>query len=176
MPDGGFWVSQMGSATGSGPGRLVRIFPDAAGINFSNLREFPTNPPSGFNPHGFAIDASQRYMVSADYVNYKSTITGPNVNSQFLGSGGFLQYRHSLRVFEMPNFTQPNPNLVLTGVMGMWCFVVCLEKSRNTNMLCTHIHADEQESMGFMTVKFVGNTTVAVSGGMCVEVCRISLW
>ncbi len=119
----------MGDANGGTPGRLVRLFG-----NFSTLAEFPTNPPPGFNPHGFAIDATRQRLVSADYLDLKSTLT-KNVKPQFLGSGAF-QYRHSLRVWQLPNFTQPNANLSLVGefVTGM------LPKAQHKRDVATRTH------------------------------------
>lgn len=99
----------MGDANGGTPGRLVRLFG-----NFSTAVELPRTPPPGFNPHGFAIDATRQRLVSADYLDLQSTITAASVKPQFLGSGNF-QYRHSLRVWQLPNFTKPNPDLTLVG-------------------------------------------------------------
>src|SRR4051794_34588388 len=47
LPEGGFLITQMGSATGGSPGRVAEF--DA---HLQLVREWPDNPPQdGFNPH-----------------------------------------------------------------------------------------------------------------------------
>ncbi|KAL4451302.1 hypothetical protein ABPG77_009374 [Micractinium sp. CCAP 211/92] len=129
--DGGFWVSQMGDADGGSPGRMVRLGP-APG--FAVVGEYPSAPPPDFNPHGFAIDATRQRMITADYLELKSTLTDPGLDPRFRGNGTII-YRRSLRVWQLPAFT-----------------------------LVGEFRTEEDESEGFMTVQLVGSSGVAASG------------
>ncbi|PRW58602.1 MFS general substrate transporter [Chlorella sorokiniana] len=130
--DGGFFISQMGGADGGTPGRIVRLGPAP---NFPVVGEYPANPPPGFNPHGIAIDATRQKLVTAEYLDYRSTLNGRSVPTQFRGSGKTL-YRHSLRVWNLPDFS-----------------------------LASEFITADSETKGFMTAQFLGSTGIAVSGG-----------
>ena len=75
LPDGGFLVTQMGSATGDAPGRLVEIDAD---LNL--IAEYPAQPPTdGFNPHGISARFDMNLLVTSDFVNPVSTLNvGPD--------------------------------------------------------------------------------------------------
>ncbi|GAB4820930.1 hypothetical protein N2152v2_007976 [Parachlorella kessleri] len=83
LPDGGFLVTMMGSATGGSPGRVAKLNPD-----FSLQGEYPTSPPTvpPLNPHGIAVDFKRRRMVTGDYLLPASTLiptNGPVLRSTF---------------------------------------------------------------------------------------------
>src|SRR5262249_6897713 len=70
LPNGGFLVTQMGSATGAAPGRLAEF-----DQNLNLVAEYPINPPSdGFNPHGVSAAFSRNLMVTSDFINPVTTL------------------------------------------------------------------------------------------------------
>jgi selenium-binding protein 1 len=70
LPGGGFLVTNMGSAAGGAPGRVVEL-----DRNLHLVKEWPDNPPGdGFNPHGISIRPELNLMVTADFLNPISTI------------------------------------------------------------------------------------------------------
>ena len=70
LPGGGFLVTQMGSATGSAPGRVAEF--DA---NLHLVKEWPANPPQdGFNPHGISARSELNLMVTSDLIDPASTL------------------------------------------------------------------------------------------------------
>jgi hypothetical protein len=69
-PDGGFFITYMGSAAGTAPGRLVET--DAAG---NIIHEWPEDVPSTlnilgeqFSPHGLSIDFDKGIALTSDFV------------------------------------------------------------------------------------------------------------
>lgn len=69
-PDGGFFVTYMGSALGTSPGRLVEIDAD-----YNIVHEWPEDVAGTlnileqqFNPHGLAIDFEKGVMITTDFV------------------------------------------------------------------------------------------------------------
>ncbi|KAH6842939.1 hypothetical protein B0I37DRAFT_436906 [Chaetomium sp. MPI-CAGE-AT-0009] len=69
-PDGGFYITYMGSAVGTTPGRLVETDAD-----FNIIHEWPEDVPSvlnilgeQFNPHGLSIDWERRNILTSDFV------------------------------------------------------------------------------------------------------------
>ena len=70
LPNGGFLVTQMGSATGGAPGRLAEF-----DRNLNLVTEYPSNPPSdGFNPHGISAAFSRNLLVTSDFINPLTTL------------------------------------------------------------------------------------------------------
>ena len=70
LPDGGFLVTQMGSATGGAPGRVAEF-----DRNLQLVTEHPINPPlDGFNPHGISADFSRNLLVTSDFINPVTTL------------------------------------------------------------------------------------------------------
>jgi len=71
LPDGGFLVTNMGSATGGAGGRVVELDRD---LNL--VAEWPEVLPAdgGFNPHGIDVDLGKNLMVTADFVNPVTTL------------------------------------------------------------------------------------------------------
>ena len=83
LPGGGFLITDMGSATGGAPGRVVELGPDYKTI----IAEYPTVAPldgsewvGSFNPHGIDGDIARNILVTSDLVNPVTTLnawTGP---------------------------------------------------------------------------------------------------
>ncbi|KAL9946549.1 hypothetical protein ACHAQF_005672 [Verticillium nonalfalfae] len=69
-PEGGFFITYMGSAVGTSPGRLVET--DAAG---NIIHEWPEDVQGTlnilgeqFNPHGLSIDFEKKIILTSDFV------------------------------------------------------------------------------------------------------------
>jgi len=70
LPNGGFLVTQMGSATGGAPGRLAEF-----DRNLNLVAEYPVHPPlDGFNPHGISAAFSRNLLVTSDFINPVTTL------------------------------------------------------------------------------------------------------
>jgi selenium-binding protein 1 len=69
LDDGGFLVTQMGSATGDAPGRVAEF---DAGLNL--IKEWPDNPDLEFNPHGISARPELNLMVTSDFILPSSTL------------------------------------------------------------------------------------------------------
>lgn len=69
-PDGGFFITYMGSAVGTSPGRLVET-----DSNFNIIHEWPEDVPSvlnilgeQFSPHGLSINWNKNIILTSDFV------------------------------------------------------------------------------------------------------------
>ena len=70
LEHGGFLVTQMGSAMGGAPGRLLEF-----DRQLKLIEEWPVNPPmDGFNPHGISVRPDLNLMVTADFILPASTL------------------------------------------------------------------------------------------------------
>src|SRR5215831_8514064 len=70
LPGGGFLVTQMGSATGGAPGRVVEF--DG---RLRRIGSWPSNPPTdGFNPHGISASFARNLLVTSDFINPETTL------------------------------------------------------------------------------------------------------
>jgi len=70
LPDGGFLVTQMGSASGGAPGRLAEF-----DRHLRLVGEHPAFPPlDGFNPHGISADFRRNLLVTSDFILPGSTL------------------------------------------------------------------------------------------------------
>ncbi len=89
LPDGGFLVTNMGSASGGAGGRLVEF-----DRNLNLVAEHPAVPPAdgGFNPHGMDVDFSRNMLVTSDFVNPVTTLNA---------FSGDVQLRSSLRFWDL---------------------------------------------------------------------------
>jgi len=77
LPNGGFLVTNMGSASGGAGGRVVEFDPELRLVG-----EYPSIPPAdgGFNPHGIDADFAKNLLVTSDFINPVTTLnawTGP---------------------------------------------------------------------------------------------------
>jgi hypothetical protein len=75
-PDGGFFITYMGSAAGTSPGRLIET--DA---NFDIIGQWPEDvagtlnvATQPFNPHGLSIDFNKNVILTSDFVVPLSTL------------------------------------------------------------------------------------------------------
>lgn len=72
LPEGGFLVTQMGSASGGAPGRLAEL-----DRRYRLVAEHPVVPPTdGFNPHGISADFTRNLLVTSDFILPASTLAG----------------------------------------------------------------------------------------------------
>ena len=69
-PDGGFYITYMGSAVGTSPGRLVETDAD-----FNIIHEWPEDVDGTlnilgeqFSPHGLSIDWERNFILTSDFV------------------------------------------------------------------------------------------------------------
>ncbi|KAF2001104.1 hypothetical protein P154DRAFT_597825 [Amniculicola lignicola CBS 123094] len=96
-PDGGFFITYMGSAVGTSPGRLVET--DA---NFNIIHEWPEDVGSTlnilgeqFSPHGLSIDFQKNIILTSDFV-VPVTILKP---ASALG----IKKANTLRLWDLPS-------------------------------------------------------------------------
>jgi len=89
LPDGGFLVTNMGSASGGAGGRVVEF-----DKRLRIVAEYPaTSPADGkFNPHGIDADFSKNLLVTSDFINPVTTL---NIWS------GDVELRSSLRFWNL---------------------------------------------------------------------------
>jgi selenium-binding protein 1 len=71
LPDGGFLVTNMGSASGGAGGRVVEF-----DRKLRLVAEYPRRMPDdgGFNPHGIDADFSKNLLVTSDFINPVTTL------------------------------------------------------------------------------------------------------
>jgi len=89
LPNGGFLVTMMGSASG-GPGGKVAEFNSSLNL----VGEWPIVQPldGTFNPHGISVRQDLNLMVTSDFVNPVTTLNvwpGP------------MEFRHAIRVWDL---------------------------------------------------------------------------
>jgi selenium-binding protein 1 len=87
LSSGGFLVTQMGSNQGGTPGRVAEF-----DKNLNLVKEWPDNPPPGFNPHGISLRPELNLMVTSDFVDPASTL------DSFVGPP---EYRNTVRVWDL---------------------------------------------------------------------------
>ena len=82
LPEGGFLITQMGSATGGSPGRVAEFDGQLHFVanhfgNVSLFQEWPAAAPlDGFNPHGISVRPDLNLMMTADFILPSSTLNG----------------------------------------------------------------------------------------------------
>lgn len=92
LANGGYLVTQMGSAAGAAPGRVAEF-----NANLELVHEWPDAPPAdGFNPHGISVRPEVNLMVTSDFINPVTTL---NVYP------GPIEIRGSLRVWDLARRT-----------------------------------------------------------------------
>ena len=78
LPQGGFLITQMGSANGDAPGRVVEF-----DRRLRQVGSWPSSPPTdGFNPHGISVRPELNLMMTSDFILPDSTLNvfaGPPV-------------------------------------------------------------------------------------------------
>ncbi len=101
MPQGGFLITQMGSANGGAPGRVVEF--DA---KLRRVGSWPPSPPlDGFNPHGISVRPELNMMMTSDFIMPSSTlnvVAGPPVLRNTIRVWDFKQ-RTIVKTIEAPD-------------------------------------------------------------------------
>ncbi len=70
LPEGGFLITQMGSASGGAPGRIAEF-----DKHLNLVKEWPDQPPAdGFNPHGISGRPDLNLLVTSDFINPVTTL------------------------------------------------------------------------------------------------------
>jgi len=98
LPEGGFLITQMGSATGGAPGRVAEYDGQLhfVGNHFGKMsmfQEWPSSPPlDGFNPHGISVRPDLNLMMTADFLLPSSTLP-PSTEPVLRGSVRIWDYR-----------------------------------------------------------------------------------
>jgi hypothetical protein len=98
IENGGFLITQMGSATGMAPGRVAEFdgrlhFVANHFGTFSLFQEWPTKPPlDGFNPHGISARTDLNLMMTSDFIMPSSTLMG-SMGPVLRGSVRIWNYR-----------------------------------------------------------------------------------
>jgi len=70
LKNGGFLITQMGSASGGEPGRVAEF-----DKNLHLIQEWPARPPrDGFNPHGISARPELNLMVTSDFMMPASSL------------------------------------------------------------------------------------------------------
>ena len=92
LPNGGFLVTMMGSATGGSPGRIAEF--DRC---MRLVAEHPSNPPNGFNPHGIHMRTDINVVASSDFLVPATSL---------IGFPGGLALSSTVRFFDYPSFDQ----------------------------------------------------------------------
>lgn len=101
LPQGGFLVTMMGSATGHAPGRVAEF-----DRHLNLVAEHPAYPPDdGFNPHGIAVRPEINLMVTSDFICPATTLNATPGNPDLRGSVRVwdLKRREILRTIVIPN-------------------------------------------------------------------------
>ena len=100
MPQGGFLITQMGSANGNAPGRVVEF--DG---KLRRVGSWPPSPPlDGFNPHGISVRPELNLMMTSDFILPASTLNvvpGPPVLRNTIRVWDFKQ-RTILKTIQAP--------------------------------------------------------------------------
>jgi selenium-binding protein 1 len=82
LPEGGFLITQMGSASGGAPGRVAEFDGKLHFVanhfgKVSLFQEWPSSPPiDGFNPHGISARPDLNLMMTSDFLLPSSTLNG----------------------------------------------------------------------------------------------------
>jgi hypothetical protein len=110
--NGGFLITQMGSASGGAPGRVaefdgqLHFVANHFGV-FSLFQEWPKVPPvDGFNPHGISARPDLNVMMTSDFILPSSTLAGSPA-PELRGSVRIWDYRKR-KLLTTINLTAPN--------------------------------------------------------------------
>ena len=111
LPKGGFLVTQMGSATGGEPGRVVEFDQHLRRVN-----SWPVHPPKDgkFNPHGISARPDINLMMTSDFIVPNTTL-----NPAFAPNGGDLPVlQDTIRVWDL-HHRQIVKTIKVPGGIGM---------------------------------------------------------
>lgn len=119
-PDGGFFITYMGSAVGTSPGRLIETDAD-----FNIIHEYPEDVESTlnilgeqFSPHGLSIDWEKKLILTSDFVE-PITILKPSLG---------VRHANTLRLWDLDTkkilstLTIPDVScaLAVAGKVSVW--------------------------------------------------------
>lgn len=120
-PDGGFFITYMGSAVGTSPGRLVET-----DSKFNIIHEWPEDPQGvlnvlgeQFSPHGLSIDWEKNIILTSDFV-VPVTILKPTLGKQSANTLRLwnLASRTIISTLTIPNVSlSPGSHLMLYGIL-----------------------------------------------------------
>ncbi len=98
LENGGFLITQMGSANGMAPGRVAEFDGNMHFVAnhfgpWSLFQEWPSEPPlDGFNPHGISARPDLNLMMTSDFILPSSTLMG-SMGPVLRGSVRIWDYR-----------------------------------------------------------------------------------
>ncbi len=121
--DGGFLITQMGSASGGAPGRVAEFdgrlhFVANHFGTVSLFQEWPEKPPlDGFNPHGISARSDLNLMMTSDFILPSSTLTG-SAGPELRGSVRIWDYR-ARKITKTVNLISPDDGLPAQGTMDV---------------------------------------------------------
>ena len=98
LENGGFLITQMGSADGMAPGRVAEFDGSMHFVAnhfgpWSLFQEWPSEPPlDGFNPHGISARPDLNLMMTSDFILPSSTLMG-SMGPVLRGSVRIWDYR-----------------------------------------------------------------------------------
>jgi selenium-binding protein 1 len=101
LKDGGFLITQMGSAAGGSPGRVAEF---DRKLRFAG--EWPARPPmDGFNPHGISARPDLNRMVTSDFMMPASSLNVVPGDPMLRGSIRVWDFedRRIIRTVSIPN-------------------------------------------------------------------------
>lgn len=167
LPNGGFLVTDMGSASGGAPGRVVELDRD-----MTVVAEYPESPPTdGFNPHGISARLDRDELVTSDFLNPVTT----------LGSAG-IELRGSLRFWKLATreltLTVPIPGAL--GTMDVKLIPRdphgrAVTAEMFSGFVYTVDPTDRSVTLAFDCETIVPHVETTVSGGM-VQILAMPHW
>jgi selenium-binding protein 1 len=123
IENGGFLITQMGSAEGMAPGRVAEF--DGSMHFVANhfgsttlFQEWPTSPPlDGFNPHGISARPDLNLMMTSDFILPSSTLM-PSMGPVLRGSVRIWDYRER-RITKTVDLFSPDGSGPAQGTMDV---------------------------------------------------------
>ena len=111
LANGGYLITQMGSAAGGAPGRLAEF-----DRNRQLVHEWPDNvPQDGFNPHGISVRPEINLMITSDFLNPVTTLNAYS---------GPLEVRGAIRVWDLAKRTIVDTITIPPAVGTMECHLI----------------------------------------------------
>ncbi len=123
LENGGFLITQMGSADGMAPGRVAEFdgrmhFVANHFGPMSLFEEWPSSPPlDGFNPHGISARPDLNLMMTSDFILPSSTLIG-SMGPVLRGSVRIWDYRER-RITKTVDLYSPDGSGPAQGTMDV---------------------------------------------------------
>ncbi len=116
LENGGFLITQMGSANGMAPGRVAEFDGNMHFVAnhfgpWSLFQEWPSEPPlDGFNPHGISARPDLNLMMTSDFILPSSTLMG-SMGPVLRGSVRIWDYRERkiTKTVDLPHVDSSTP-------------------------------------------------------------------